>query len=270
MRLCALLLGTLTLTTAEERQQSCACEERITALEAKNSALEAKVDALIKATEMRKQHPMDRGHGDESEEGSANGGTPATAIDDQGRQLSFSGAAPVYVSVKDSRRLHEFPAGHSCPNVGGNYMLELPTTPSGVSWLPSSPSDMTENTTFVSVGSSWSTSTIQSYPEPLRIVHNSDCSSAPAVGVAGQLLVATDKSKATDVGAELSGASLQVTQLVCQTPCPLILRADYSHSTARSDFTPTIITPPSHQLVCSCNPQLLQAFGPASHLEVRT
>ena len=267
MQLCVLLLVTLTLalTTAEERQQHCACEERI-------AALEAKVAALIKTTETQMQHPTDRGHRDMNEELAATGGThpAATAVNDHGRQLSFSGAAPVYVSVKESRRLHEFPAGHTCPNVGGKYMLELPTTPSGVSWLPSSPSDMTENTTFVSVGSSWSTSTIQSYPEPLRIVHNSDCSSAPAVGVAGQLLVATDKSKATDVGAELSGASLQVTQLVCRTPCPLILRADYSHSTARSDFTPTIITPPSHQLVCSCNPQLLQAFGPASHLEVRS
>lgn len=86
-------------------------------------------------------------------------------------------ASPTYVSVQ-SRHVHEFPSSHTCGTVSG-YMQFLPTTSGGqVSWNPS-PSDVTSNMAIVNVANDWSTTTLDSLASPLRVLHASDCNSAP-------------------------------------------------------------------------------------------
>jgi len=94
------------------------------------------------------------------------------------RRLSGDGTS-TFVSVR-GHELHEFPASHSCSGVAG-YMESLPVAAGGaVSWHPS-PADATGEYRFVAVSEDWTTTTIDSSPAPLVIVHDQQCSGTPTV-----------------------------------------------------------------------------------------
>ena len=109
-------------------------------------------------------------------------GSSVRATPGGSRRLS-SASPSTYLSVrKASHVVHEFPSGHTCPNVQGFTQL-LPIAADGtVSWDPS-PLVPSANLSLGSVASDWSVSEVQRMPAPFKVVHDADCSGTPSLEV---------------------------------------------------------------------------------------
>jgi hypothetical protein len=79
---------------------------------------------------------------------------------------------------------HEFPDGHTCPNLDTNRpKMLLPVKSGGSLTWSQSPSDLPAdaNVSLVAVEKNWSTSEVQSFPNPFKIIHGADCTAAPTL-----------------------------------------------------------------------------------------
>jgi len=84
-------------------------------------------------------------------------------------------------------QLHEFPADHTCPNLDNSRPLQLlPVNGSTPTWSPS-PKDLSTNTnslvnlSLVSVAKDWSTTVVDTFPVPFRVVHDASCNAQPTL-----------------------------------------------------------------------------------------
>jgi len=160
----------------------------VTELRAQLKLIEAKLDAQSK--------PLARSKGNET-------AVRRMSVDKDGATASVDGRrlanGDTHLAVA-GWQLHEFPAGHTCPNMGSAGTTQkrlLPHTGSEVSWLTSV--DWTASTadelSLNAIGSQWGTSEIQRMPFPLKVVHNADCTATPTLELAmdtnipGQLTV---------------------------------------------------------------------------------
>jgi hypothetical protein len=90
-------------------------------------------------------------------------------------------------------------------------MQLLPKKADGTVTYDPSPTDVTTDVALVSVSSDWSTSSIDSFAAPLKVVHHAACSSPPTLelplntNIAGTLTVGT----LTVGGADISAGSWQ-------------------------------------------------------------
>ena len=104
-------------------------------------------------------------------------------------------------------QLHEFPSGHSCNSVG-SYTSLLPvagsSSPAPTFNKATASSEATGELSLSQVAKDWTTTEIQRMAAPIKVVHSSDCSSAPTL----ELPLATTVSSLTVNGIDV-GASLQ-------------------------------------------------------------
>ena len=84
-------------------------------------------------------------------------------------------------------QLHEFPVDHTCPNLDNSRPLQLlPVNGSTPTWSPS-PKDLSTNTnslvnlSLVSVAKDWSTTVVDTFPVPFRVVHDASCNAQPTL-----------------------------------------------------------------------------------------
>jgi len=98
------------------------------------------------------------------------------------RRLSASG--PGSSLATRGWQTHVFPEGHSCPNmaVGRPVQLLPVNNQSATTWNPH-PSDLpyAANVSLSSIGKGWTTSEVQSFPNPINIVHDASCSQPPTL-----------------------------------------------------------------------------------------
>jgi len=109
-------------------------------------------------------------------------GSSVRATPGGSRRLSSASPSTYLHIQKASHVLHEFPSGHTCPNVQG-FTQVLPIAADGtVSWGPS-PLVPSANLSLGSVASDWSVSEVQKMPAPFKVVHDADCSGTPSLEV---------------------------------------------------------------------------------------
>lgn len=105
-------------------------------------------------------------------------GAHGTLETGDGRRLSSSST---YMSPEARHVVHEFPNGVCNAGSAGNFMRVRPTKVNGeISWEPS-PTDVTADVALVAVDDSWGTTNIDSFAAPLKIVHDSNCSTSPTL-----------------------------------------------------------------------------------------
>jgi len=184
---------------------------------AHEAKLEALYEAKLKAAEATRHSRHSPVHND----GTVVTAQPPTGLPTTRRRLA---TGDKHIAVP-SHLLHEFPDGHTCPNLGAGVMKKLlPHTGSDVSYKPSPEwTASTDNElSLTAVNSDWSTSEIQRMPFPMKVVHEGNCTATPklelqlSTTVLGSLVV--DRF---DVGAALAqlGASKPYSRLLGSTAC---------------------------------------------------
>ena len=230
MRLATLVafLVSFTATHAAEAETDASCSARITALKAEVAMLEQqwkfRFDALseqlraLKSAQPASEEPVVTKNVDSR-------GTTAQSFE---RRLQTS--SPEYVAI-ESRHVHEFPSGNTCPNYAtGEFKTLRPVDGAGVSWAASfAPS--VANFSLVSVSNDWSTSEIQSFPAPFKVVHPADCVSPPSLEFQ---LAATAPS--LDVTGAVTAPSIDVTGAVTAVGGIRSASATFSSSGGTSNF----------------------------------
>jgi len=113
-------------------------------------------------------------------------GAPFPVADDRdvaehGRRLTSS---PTYVAV-DAQQIHELPSGHTCSNTGFSesnpYLVRLDS--SGPS-LSAAPTVASSDVSFASVDAKdYTVSEIQRMAAPFKVIHASDCATAPTLEI---------------------------------------------------------------------------------------
>jgi len=169
----------LVLTAAAAAEQQCSCAQIV--------ALETRLDDVVRELQaMKKQMTADA---TKTLPRATDGSHESVPVSVRGGQSSFNGrrlqaASPSYVAV-DSWHVHEFPDGHTCPNMGASHKRLLATSADGaITWEPS-PANPSANISLVSVAKDWTTSEVQRFPSPLRLVHDGSCTAPPKVLVDG-------------------------------------------------------------------------------------
>lgn len=130
-----------------------------------------------------------------------------------GRRLSASPSSFVAVQALE---FHEFPNGHTCPNMGAGttYKVTRPLDASNaVMWDPS-PTATTAETSLASVNVDWSTNEIQRQPAAFVMVHDTSCASTPTVQFNLNVSVPALTLDGFDVAARLAA-------LAAMMPAPL-------------------------------------------------
>jgi len=168
---------------------ACSCERTqatLVALEGRFARLEKKYEALeqiLAATDGRASNGQP---GASSSEQTHKGRNDVVTVDSgggarQGRRMT---SVPTMLAATSQRSIHEFPAGHNCPNVGGGngFVTLLPHTDSGASFDPTAQwSSADAEVSLSSVNDDWTTNLIDRFPAPLKIVHDLSCASPPTV-----------------------------------------------------------------------------------------
>ena len=96
----------------------------------------------------------------------------------------MSSASSSYIAV-DHKLFHEFPSAHQCANTATTkaFRVALPVDSSGaIDWAPS-PTVSTATVSLSAVGGAWSSSSIQSFPAPFVVSHDSSCSADPTLNI---------------------------------------------------------------------------------------
>jgi len=162
-----------------------------------------------------------------------------------GRRLS--GRAPSFLAVK-GWEFHEFPNGHTCPNLDSStFRAVLPLdSSSSASWSPS-PTVSSADVALGSVGDDWSVSETQRLPASFKIVHDDSCALDPVLTlqlnttVAGSLQVQLDTTfvGSITVGGDttVAGSIFVAGALLSAVPTwtDLVLESGFS-SAADSDY----------------------------------
>ena len=164
----------------------------------------------------------------------ANGST------DQRRRLTSTGT---FVIAQASYELHEFPDSQGCQNVGGGNGVTsvLPIDGSNAVYGPKVASPSGE-VSLATINNDWSTNEIDRYTAPLKVVHASDCASAPTL----ELPLATHVAGALTVGSTLAAQTLTAQNLTvggvplgaAPTWTDLALESGYSADAGGSYATP--------------------------------
>ena len=159
-----------------------------------------------------------------------------------------SGGPSTFVAAAVPRIVHEFPNGHSCANVDGGYITQLPETGSdGTRWSPSPQwTDGLGEMSLGSVNKDWSTNEIQRFPSPLVVQHDAACALVPSLrlglntSVAALSVDGAGDPAGIDVGPRILALEAQVTALLSPpTWLDLPLPTGFGTYTGSSYGTPT-------------------------------
>jgi len=191
-------------------------QARVDSLQADNGRLRMRIDSLEDAERHRGQDRRSPPYPTVSAAVDP-GGAP---VDESGRRLTSSST---FIGV-DALQVHELPSGHTCANTGFvESHPRLLTVDSGGPSVAPGPTVASADVSFASVDAKdYTVSEIQRIAAPMKVVHASDCSTAPTLNlqlsttVASLAVSTTLTVGSTNIGSSMGAltASLSWTALV--------------------------------------------------------